>query len=96
MSKGSELYRRIKLKAESISEDSAFAYLKRPVFTLSGNKELIAQGRISVEKYGEEETVIKVSGMTVSAYGRGLAMCFYNKTTVKLSGYITSVNFSED
>ena len=96
MSKRSELGRRIMKKAASIKEDSVPAYLRRPVFTLSGNKELVAQGRISVEKYTEEETVIKISGMTVSAYGRGLAMCFYNKTTVKIAGYITSISFCEE
>ena len=96
MSKRSELGRRIRMKAASIREDSVPAYLRRPVFTLSGNKELVAQGGISVEKYTEQETVIKVSGMTVSACGRGLTMCFYNKTTVKLSGYITSVSFCEE
>ena len=95
MSKQRDILRRIKRKAESIKEDSALAYLQRPMFTLSGNRELIAQGSISVEKYTQEKIVLTVSGMTVSADGRNLVMNFYNKNTVKLSGYITALNFDE-
>ncbi len=93
MSKG--IYGRIKAKTESLKENSAFEYIRRPLFTLSGNRELIAQGSISVEKYGETEIMIKVNKMTVTATGTGLAMCFYNRNTVKLSGYIKAITFEE-
>lgn len=89
------ILRRIKAGTESIMDNSPAEYLRRPLFTLSGNRELIAQGEISVEKYGETEIIVTVSKTEVTILGRGLAMCFYNRHTVKLSGYITSVSFGE-
>ncbi|MBR3996475.1 MAG: YabP/YqfC family sporulation protein [Clostridia bacterium] len=87
------IYRKLKSKAVGIKSNSISGYIKRPTFNLSGNRELFAEGKISVEKYGDTEIVMCINGMTVSVSGRGLEMCFYNRYTVKLSGFITGICF---
>ncbi len=89
------IIKKIRSGTERLIDNSPMEYIRRPLFTVSGNKELIAQGDISVEKYGEEEMRMNVSRTSVTVLGRGLTMCFYNKHTVQLSGYILSISFDE-
>ena len=88
-----DICRRIKSKARQMKDDSVVQYIKRPVFTLSGNREFVAQGHISVEKYTDTEIILRVDKMNVTVSGSSLLMCFYNRHTVKLSGFIASLDF---
>ena len=87
------IYKRIKNKAIGMKNNSVSEYIKRPTFNLSGNRELFAEGTIKVEKYGDSEIILCINEMRVSVSGRGLVMCFYNRYTVKLSGFITGISF---
>ncbi len=95
MSKSLDICRRVKNAARRIREDSALRYIKNPLFTMSSNREFIAQGNITVEKYEDTEVILMIGQLSITALGRGLTLCFYNKYTAKLQGYITSVNFDE-
>ena len=95
MSKAGKVYRSIKAKTVRIMDNSPMQYLKRPLFTVSGNRELIAQGDVSVDEYGENRIVMMIGKMKITICGRGLMMCFYNRYTVKLTGVITDINFYE-
>ncbi len=87
------LYRRLKDEIKAISDESVAGYIKRPSFQMSGNKEFFAEGIIAVEVYTEEKIIFDASNLKVYIRGRGLCMCFYNRNTVKISGYIIGIDF---
>ena len=90
-----DLFGKLKAKTKGFIDNSPLEFIKRPLFTICGNRELIAQGNISVDKYGDTEMKVQVGKLYVTVCGRELTMCFYNRHTVKLAGYITDINFSE-
>ncbi len=87
------LYGKIRSEAKKIKNNSVTAYIVRPTFTMSGNTEFIAEGKIIVEVYSEEKIKFTVNGMVVTLNGRALEICFYNKHTAKISGFITDIEF---
>lgn len=87
------LYGKIRSEAKKIKNNSLTGYIVRPIFTMSGNIEFIAEGKIFVEIYREEEIKFIVNGMRVTLSGRTLEMCFYNRHTVKITGFIINIEF---
>lgn len=87
------IYAHLKDGIKQIQSNSVSGYIKRPNFNLSGNREMFVEGHISVEKYDDNEIALSVDEMTVFVNGRELNMCFYNRHTVKLTGFITDIRF---
>ncbi len=87
------VYRRFRSELQAIKDDSVVDYIKRPSFQMSGNKEFFAEGIISIEIYTQENISFFASKLKVNVSGRELTMCFYNRNTIKISGYITGIEF---
>lgn len=93
MSGMKSLYGFLKKEALHMKHNSLGEMVKNPEFYIFGNQELYAQGHISVDKYSETEIFLTVDKMKVYITGRGLSMCFYNRKTVKLDGFITGITY---
>lgn len=93
MGKRKNIYRKIRNELREMGDSSVIGYIKRPEFTMSGNREFFAEGNISVEVYTEEIITFTASGMCVKVQGRALSLCFYSRTSMKIAGYITSLEF---
>lgn len=91
--KRNRLFDSIRREIKKTRQSSVSAYLKRPIFTLCGNRELFAQGDIRIESYGCEEIRFSASGSCVVVQGRGLSMRFYNPRTLRIGGVLTSVEW---
>ena len=95
MSDNRSIYKRIYHKLKNAKDNSVAEYITGASFNILGNRELFAEGSIKVEKYRDVEIVFVVNKMRVSVFGRGLSMCFYNKYTIKITGFITGISFDE-
>lgn len=89
------IYTRVYQKLKNAKNNSVAEYITGASFNIMGNRELFAEGNIKVEKYTDTEIVLMVNKMRVAVSGRGLCMCFYNKHTVKINGFITGIGFDE-
>ncbi len=87
------IYKTLKSELREIKNESVMGYIKRPNFSMSGNKEFFAEGNISVDIYTQERIVFIASGTKVLIDGRSLSICFYNRNTMKVSGYIIKIEF---
>lgn len=87
------IYTRVSHKLRNAKNNSVTEYITEASFRIMGNRELFAEGNIKVEKYADTEIVLTVNKMRVALSGRGLSMCFYNKHTVKITGFITGIGF---
>lgn len=95
MGKRKNIYRKIRNELREIGDTSVIGYIRRPCFSMSGNREFFAEGNISVEAYTEEMITFAASGMYIKVQGRDLSLCFYSRTSMKITGYITSLEFDE-
>ena len=80
---------------KEIKDNSVVEYLRRPAISISGNREMIVEGKIQVKKYSEELINFYVNNMDVTVTGSDLSLCFYNKKTMKITGYINNTNYSQ-
>ncbi len=87
--------RRIRKEIREIKDDSVIGYIKRPNFSMSGNREFFAEGNISVDVYTDEIITFSASGICVRIEGRSLSMCFYSRTSMKITGYIIKLEFEK-
>ena len=91
--KRKRLFDSIRRRMRKTGQNSVAAYLKRPNFTVSGNRELFAEGRIHIESYGRELIGFTASGSRVRVCGRELTMSFYNPHTLRICGVLASIEW---
>ena len=66
-----------------------------PYMELEGNHSIRIDECIEILSYDEEETVLKLKGMTVTIAGRGLTMSSYGGGTIRLTGVISNILLSD-
>ena len=91
--KRKRLFEAIRREIRRTRQSSVAAYLKRSVFTLCGNRELFAEGKIHIQSYGREEIRFSASGSGMCVRGRELSMSFYNPHTLRIGGVLTSIEW---
>ena len=65
------------------------------IITIHGTKEIYIENFITISALTDTEVTIKSSSGIVSVLGSGLLMEYFNKTDIKISGTIFSINFKE-
>ena len=65
------------------------------IITIHGNTEIYIENFITISILTDTEITIKSVSGTISILGTGLLMEYFNKTDIKVSGRILSINFKE-
>ncbi len=66
-----------------------------PYIELEGNHSIRIDECIEILSYDEEETVLKLRGMTVTVTGHGMTMSSYGGRTIRLTGIISNLLLSD-
>ena len=65
------------------------------IITIHANKEIYIENFTTISTLTDTEISIKSNSGNISILGTGLLMEYFNKTDIKVSGRILSINFKE-
>lgn len=64
--------------------------------TISGRREVVFEGVVSIDKYEQDEIVLLLCGERASVRGEGLELKSYYKTSLCIRGHLDKIEFMKE